>query len=139
MSRASNRARSALFAVRSCSRSARTAAISALVGAILCVDVYGYSRLMGQDEAATLATLTSYRKIIDCFIEQHCDRLINSAGDSVRAKSWELRSTMSLERLIAKQGRGNEASAMLVEIYNWFTEGFNTAALKETKAGELGE
>jgi hypothetical protein len=35
--------------------------------AILCADVYGYSRLMGGDEEASLVTLTSHRKIIDSF------------------------------------------------------------------------
>ena len=33
--------------------------------AILCADVHGYSRLMGEDEEATLVTLTAHRKIID--------------------------------------------------------------------------
>jgi predicted ATPase len=50
------------------------------------------------------------------------------------AKSWELRATMSLARLLAKQGRRDEARAMLAEIYNWFTEGFDTADLKDAKA-----
>ncbi len=51
-----------------------------------------------------------------------------------QAKSWELRATMSLARLLAKQGRRDEARAMLAEIYNWFTEGFDTADLKDAKA-----
>ena len=50
------------------------------------------------------------------------------------AKSWELRATMSLARLLASQGRRDEARAMLVEIYGWFTEGFDTADLKDAKA-----
>ena len=50
------------------------------------------------------------------------------------AKSWELRATMSLARLLSKQGRRNEARAMLAEIYGWFTEGFDTADLKDAKA-----
>jgi predicted ATPase len=50
------------------------------------------------------------------------------------AKSWELRATMSLARLLAKQGRRDEAIAMLAEIYGWFTEGFDTADLKDAKA-----
>src|ERR1700720_985276 len=54
--------------------------------AILCADVYGYSRLMGEDEEATLVTLTAHRKIIDRLIEQHHDRFVNSAGDSVLAE-----------------------------------------------------
>jgi adenylate cyclase len=54
--------------------------------AILCADVHGYSRLMGGDEEATLATLTAHRKIIDNLIEQHHGRFVNSAGDSVLAE-----------------------------------------------------
>jgi class 3 adenylate cyclase/predicted ATPase len=50
------------------------------------------------------------------------------------AKSCELRSTMSLARLLASQGRRGEARTMLAEIYNWFTEGFDTADLKDAKA-----
>lgn len=54
--------------------------------AILCADVYGYSRLMGDDEEATLRTLTSHRKLIDSQIERHHGRFVNSAGDSVLAE-----------------------------------------------------
>ncbi len=54
--------------------------------AILCADVFGYSRLMGENEEATLRTLTSYRKLIDGLIEQHRGRFVNSAGDSVVAE-----------------------------------------------------
>jgi len=46
----------------------------------------------------------------------------------------ELRATMSLARLLAKQGRRDEARAMLADIYNWFTEGFDTADLRDAKA-----
>jgi hypothetical protein len=51
-----------------------------------------------------------------------------------RAKSWEPRATSSLARLLAKHGRRSEARSMLAEIYNWFTEGFDTADLKEANA-----
>jgi predicted ATPase/class 3 adenylate cyclase len=56
------------------------------------------------------------------------------------AKSWELRATMSLARLHAREGRHDEARMMLTDIYDWFTEGFDTADLKEAKAllEELG-
>ena len=50
------------------------------------------------------------------------------------AKSLELRATMSLARLLDKQGRRDEARTMLAAIYNWFTEGFDTADLKDAKA-----
>jgi adenylate cyclase len=56
------------------------------LAAILCADVYGYSRLMGEDEEATLRTLTSHRKLLDSQIEQHHGRFVNSAGDSVLAE-----------------------------------------------------
>ncbi len=57
------------------------------------------------------------------------------------AKSLELRATMSLARLLAKEGRRDEARAMLAEIYGWFTEGFDTADLIDAKAllDELGK
>ncbi len=50
------------------------------------------------------------------------------------AKLLDLRATMSLARLLDRQGNRNEACAMLSEIYNWFTEGFDTADLKDAKA-----
>jgi class 3 adenylate cyclase len=50
------------------------------LAAILCADVYGYSRLMGDGEEATLRTLTSHRRLIDSTIEQHHGRFVNSAG-----------------------------------------------------------
>src|SRR5262249_25964487 len=56
------------------------------LAAILCADVYGYSRLMGEDEEATLTTLTSHRRKIDKLIEEHHGRFVNSAGDSVLAE-----------------------------------------------------
>jgi hypothetical protein len=50
------------------------------------------------------------------------------------AKSWELRATTSLARLLEKQNRHAEARATLSEIYDWFTEGFDTADLKDAEA-----
>ena len=56
------------------------------------------------------------------------------ASRKQNAKSWELRATTSLARLLAKQSRGDEARKMLAEIYGWFTEGFDTPDLKDAKA-----
>ena len=50
------------------------------------------------------------------------------------AKAWELRATMSLARLLDQQGHRDEARTMLADIYNRFTEGFDTVDLKEAKA-----
>jgi predicted ATPase len=45
-----------------------------------------------------------------------------------------LPATTSLARLLAKQGRCDEARTMLAEVYSWFTEGFDTADLKDAKS-----
>jgi predicted ATPase len=50
------------------------------------------------------------------------------------AKSWELRATTSFARLMTHQGSRDEARAMLTDIYNWFTEGFDTPDLKNAKS-----
>jgi tetratricopeptide (TPR) repeat protein len=55
-------------------------------------------------------------------------------AQKMRAKAWELRATMSLVRLLDKQGRRGEARTMLAHIYGWFTEGLDTADLKDAKA-----
>ena len=49
------------------------------------------------------------------------------------AKSWELRGAMSLARLRRQQDRQQEAVALLAPVYGWFTEGFDTADLKDAK------
>jgi predicted ATPase len=54
------------------------------------------------------------------------------------AKLWELRAAVSLARLRRGQGRRAEANDLLAPVYNWFTEGFDTADLKEVR-GLLGE
>jgi predicted ATPase/class 3 adenylate cyclase len=50
------------------------------------------------------------------------------------AKAWELRAVMGLSRLWQQQGKRQEAHQLLSDIYNWFTEGFDTKDLQEAKA-----
>jgi predicted ATPase len=50
------------------------------------------------------------------------------------AKSLELRAAMSLARLWQRQGKRAEAYELLVPVYGWFTEGFDTPDLQEAKA-----
>src|SRR5262249_51222927 len=71
----------------------------------------------GNDEAAA----QSFRDAIDLARRQS-------------AKSWELRATTSLARLLTQQDRRDEARSMLADIYNWFTEGFELLDLREAKA-----
>jgi predicted ATPase len=56
------------------------------------------------------------------------------------AKSLELRAAMSLSRLWQQQGKRQAAHDLLAPIYDWFTEGFDTADLQEARAllEELG-
>jgi adenylate cyclase len=54
--------------------------------AILSADVKGYSRLMGENEAETVKTLTAYRKIMGELIQQHRGRIIDSPGDNILAE-----------------------------------------------------
>jgi len=55
------------------------------LAAILSADAAGYSRLMGEDEAGTLATLTKSRAAFAALIALHRGRLVDTAGDSVLA------------------------------------------------------
>ena len=65
---------------------------------------------------------------------QRCFERAVEVARKQSAKSFELRATMSLARLLAKQGHRDEVRALLADIYNWFTEGFDTADLKDAKA-----
>jgi adenylate cyclase len=56
------------------------------LAAIFAADVAGYSRLMGQDEAGTLRSLTSHRETMDRLIAENRGRIANTAGDSVLAE-----------------------------------------------------
>jgi predicted ATPase len=55
-------------------------------------------------------------------------------AQKMSAKAWELGATTSLARLLAKQDRRDQARTMLADIYGWFTEGFDTADLKDARA-----
>ena len=71
----------------------------------------------GDDEEAQAC----FQKAIDIAREQE-------------AKSWELRAATSLARLWQQQGKTIEARELLTPVYDWFTEGFDTADLKDAKA-----
>ena len=63
-----------------------------------------------------------------------CFRQAIAVARRQSARTWEIRATTSLARLLSKQGKETEGRVMLAEIYGWFTEGFETADLKEAKA-----
>src|SRR5207249_8041198 len=62
-----------------------------------------------------------------------CFRQALAIARHQQAKSLELRAAMSLARLWQGQGKHAEARQLLAPIYNWFTEGFDTADLREAK------
>src|SRR5215510_7536931 len=56
------------------------------LAAILSADVKGYSRLMGEDEVATIRTLTAYRTVMAALIQQYRGRVVDSPGDNLLAE-----------------------------------------------------
>src|SRR4051794_8619220 len=78
------------------------------LAAIFAADVAGYSRLMSQDEAATLRALAVAREVMDGLISAHGGRIANTAGDSVLA---EFPSAVdAVQCAVAVQERLGEAS-----------------------------
>jgi predicted ATPase len=77
--------------------------------------------ILKHDSSATAETEACFRKAVEIAREQS-------------VKWWELRATVSMARLLRDTNRCDEARAILSEIYNWFTEGFDTADLKDAKA-----
>ena len=54
--------------------------------AILSADVKGYSRLMAEEEVATIHTLTAYRELMESLIQQHRGRVVDTPGDNLLAE-----------------------------------------------------
>jgi class 3 adenylate cyclase/predicted ATPase len=65
--------------------------------------------------------------------ERYFERALAVAREQ-QAKSWELRSAMSLARLWRSQGKPRQARELLAPVYGWFIEGFDTRDLKEAEA-----
>jgi predicted ATPase len=77
--------------------------------------------------------------LLVCSAENHgkAEAYFQQALDVARrqqAKSWELRAAMSLSRLWQRQGKREQARELLADVYNWFSEGFDTADLQEARA-----
>ena len=125
----------------------------ALTGGGALFDAFeAYRKLRRFDEALALLDQTTWSPRFSSAVRRVRGELQLEAGrcsereaedlfrDAIRiargeeARSFELLATTSLARLLAKQGKRAEARAMLAEIYNWFTEGFDTADLKDAKA-----
>src|SRR5229473_2075596 len=109
---------------------------------------------MGENEGATLRTLSSHRKLIDPLIEQHRGRFVNSAGDSVLAEfasvvnvvqcAVEIQSTLKTENVNLPPERrmefrmGITRGDVMVEGEQIYGEGVNAAARLESLADPGG-
>lgn len=69
-----------------------------------------------------------------CHEAERCFQRALEVAHRQCAKSWELRAAVSLSRLWQSQGKREESRKLLGETYGWFTEGFDTADLREARA-----
>ena len=65
---------------------------------------------------------------------QRCFEQALAVARAQQAKSWELRAATSMARMWQQRGRRDDAHKLLEPIYNWFTEGFDTADLQDAKS-----
>ena len=118
--------------------------------AVLYADVYGYSRLMGDDEEGTFRTLSSHRKIIDTLIDKNHGRFVSSAGDSVLAEfasvvnavqcGIDIQAALKVENAALPANRrlefriGINLGDVIVDGEQIYGDGVNVAARLETLA-----
>jgi len=70
----------------------------------------------------------------DAAAARECFRRAMEIARQQSARSWELRAAVSLAHSLVAEGRREEAHRTLAGVYEWFTEGFDTADLQEAKA-----
>ena len=85
-------------------------------------------RLRGELLLTQSQSIASQQNAAACFVEAL------AIARRQQAKSLELRAALSLYRLWQQQGNTREAHQLLADVYAWFTEGFDTADLKEAQA-----
>jgi tetratricopeptide (TPR) repeat protein len=95
---------------------------------------HSLQRQMGPEFRRIKGELLLKNPKYDAGLADDCFRMAIRVARKQSAKSWELRATMSLARLLARRGRRDEARRMLAAIYHWFTQGFDTADLKDARA-----
>ena len=91
---------------------------------ILSADVFGYSRLMGLDEAGTLAVLNDYKSVMTGIIGQHRGRIVSTAGDAVLAEFpssvMAVQTAVDIQRQLAERNQKLEPARQM-----WFRIGIN--------------
>src|SRR6266542_2732350 len=122
--------------------------------AILSADVKGYSRLMGEDEEATIRTLTAYRAVMAALIQQHRGRVVDSPGDNLLAEFASVvdavRCAVEIQQELTAQNAGLPAQRkmefriginlgdVVVEGERIYGDGVNIAARLESLAEPSG-
>lgn len=124
-------------------------AIQRKLAAILAADIYQFSKLMGEDESGTLASLRACRQIVDGIIAEHHGRIFGTAGDSVVAEFASAVSAVlcavECQRAIAQRNSqpdirpllfriGINIGDVIVEGDNLYGDGVNVAARLEAIA-----
>jgi predicted ATPase/class 3 adenylate cyclase len=107
------------------------------------LDVLAEARAAAQHRQERFYEAELYRREGELLLAQSLDRAAEAAtcfqqalaiARQQQARWWELRAAMGLARLWQQQGKAIEARELLAPIYGWFTEGFDTADLREAKA-----
>ena len=125
-------------------------AVRRKLAAILSADVQGYSRLMGDDEVATIRTLTAYRELMAQTIQQHAGRVVDSPGDNLLAEfssvvdavqcAVEVQTELAIRNAELPENRqmhyrmGINVGDVVVEDERIYGEGVNIAARLESLA-----
>ena len=120
------------------------------LAAILSADVFGYSRLMGEDEEATVRTLTAYRRVMADLITGHRGRVVDSPGDNLLAEfdsvvdalrcAWDIQQELAgRNAALARQRRmhfriGINLGDVIEEDGRLYGDGVNVAARLESLA-----
>src|SRR5215212_11153200 len=121
--------------------------VSRRLAAIFSADVAGYSRLMAEDEEATLRNLAAYRTTISDFVAEHSGRIFGTAGDSVIAEFSSavqaVRCAVAIQRSLDRHNAdlpkdrkmefriGVNLGDVMADGDNLFGEGVNVAARLE--------
>src|SRR5205814_237416 len=120
------------------------------LAAIFSTDVAGYSRLMGDDEEATIRTLTTYRELISSLIQQYRGRVVDSPGDNLLAEFASVvdavRSAVEIQQALKEKNAelpdhrqmqfriGINLGDVIVEGERLYGDGVNIAARLESLA-----
>ncbi len=124
------------------------------ISAIFSADAKGYSHLMGEDEEATVRTLTTYREIISTLVIDHKGRVVDSPGDNILAEfasvvdalrcAWDIQQEIKSRNTDLPENRrmnfriGINLGDVIEEGDRIYGDGVNIAARIEGLAGEGG-